>query len=296
MKTRIITITILAAATAIFAQPRFDWDEVSGPQNRFQRQQQCQERCPQQGYQGQYQPRRDFREQNERPFSRYQEFQGRRAPFARQAMPGQFYGPQNRNMMPQRQAPYAFRGRQKFAPQPYGMGKMRGMQERSFAYPDARRFQYKQAPYAFKEQKQFNGPQNDDMRNRRFAYPNAEKFKEQMRERNFDRERFDAPKGMRDSERPQARHKGLEAKERRGDVDKQCDKNQCPKDEMKAPKAQMAPKGEQARRHPKEQTGDQPQANPQQIAELKLKLRNAIIEKDYKTAGKILEHLEDIDQ
>jgi len=244
------------------------------------------------------------------------------------AFRGQGFAPQQYGMGGMEGRRFAYPNAEKFNRGPQSRGFGQDFQGRG-------QMPCPQAPYAFRGREGFNGPQCDDMQNRRFAYPNAEKFNRQERGNFEDREpRFrDGNCPMDDEGCPeqgnfegkgrQFRGEGnghdgnfegkghqfrgencpiddggcpeqgkFEGKGRHGNFEGQREQGDCPKDAIDATKPAKAPKDI------KEKKDADKQAAPQkpEVTELKVQLRNALIEKDYKAAGKILDRLEDIDK
>ncbi len=153
------------------------------------------------------------------------------------------------------------------------------------------------APYAFRGQQQRFAPQQygqGGMEGRRFAYPDAGQFKRDWQGKDSGEQRqrgnFEGP--------------GRQFRQGR-DADKRFDAPKCPKGDnvcpmerkfegkpqrpaIDAPKPHKAPEGVKA---PKDAATPQPE-----VTELKLRLRNAMIEKDYKAAEMIIKRLAEVDK
>lgn len=283
------------AAAVTFAQPKFDWDEVNGPQERF-------DRPYAQGHQGRGMEQRQWAPQQDREgrfggqgfngggFDRPQRGQFPQHPRLRAAMMAKAYRQHRggRNMM-QGNAPYAFRGQGRF-----NQGGGMGMEGRAFAYPNRENFNRNQmeAPYAFKGHGQFDQMKKEGMRGmdgQRFAYPDAKAFKKGHKGKNFDGQKQDRFEGG----QKQFRGEGNCPNDQMDDDDR-GPQGRCPRDEMNAPKGH---KGEMKQPKPEnaEKAKPAPDANPE-VTKLKLELRNAMINKDYDQAEKVIKSLKKIDK
>ncbi len=155
--------------------------------------------------------------------------------------------------------------------------RMRGMmqQNRGFGQDFQRRGQMPcpQAPYDFKGKDGFM-PQGGQMEGRRFAYPGAQQFKMDGRGGDFNRQKdskkFEGKKGV------------------------------CPMNKIDAPKPQRAPKEAMEAPRTRKAPADAPDTKDMQVkpevTELRLKLRSAMIERDYKSAERVLKRLAEVDK
>ncbi|MFI4910747.1 MAG: hypothetical protein ACIAQZ_03670 [Sedimentisphaeraceae bacterium JB056] len=318
MRTQTLLATLLITAAICFAEPRFNWDEVSGPHQRergfaptcsrqFGRE--CQQ--PQQrGFQARPQFRgwQQFRgygpqaTQGQRQFSQpnFQGHQGmRRGQWFQGHTKGFGYGnlPQRRDAFTprwQHQGQFEGRGfgqdRRPYAQgrhmgSPYGgkgqfqqRGFGQGFESRKFAYPDSNRFDFDKSN-RFRDQKP------------RFECDGKEGkcYRERGEEtRGFGKEQYERKPQFREGREGQCTEEGPKAyKHHQG-------KGFCQEKEGACDIAKD--KRQQMHHRQSREGGEKPEGQGSELRELKLKLRDAVMDKDYQRAERILNRLKDIDK
>jgi hypothetical protein len=322
MRTTTTLVALLVVAAISYAEPRFSWDEVSQrPQQGFGNQQ-CQQdfqgpaqqqfRGPQrfgnqqrqQNFQGpgQRNQQRNFNAQrpNQQQFRGYREFRGPQQFQNQRFGNGQGFGQGRFNRTENCQNPEGCRCNQNnnFAPQRQGMNQRFGNQRQGYArgnrmdFPQAKgnKFQGKQ------QGRQFKG---ENYQERRFAAPNMDDFdyeksegRHQYQERNHQNKDFG---------------KNQRRFNNRQDTEKaSCQEDKCDKQGRKFRKDNLDNQDNQKFQHPKR--GNRKEGNKEQNIDkdsnnrqtpdakaMKMKLRDAVMNKDYDKAQRILNNLKEID-
>lgn len=162
--------------------------------------------------------------------------------------------------------------RQNHAPQQYAQGRNFGASRGSM-----------NAPYAQQNQYREEQPSRQDMGKRQFqqkqfAYPNAENFN------------FEESKG-RDHNKHSKHERNFDGNQRK--QKQNCQKSDCSRDSKKTQKSRKSQAEHKERAHKLEKgDNDHPTVDSK---EMKMKLRDAVMEKDYDKAIKILNHLKEIE-